>query len=110
MQLTSMEFFKHVLLHIALLTGKDDSLSTAAGGLTHAVVLKLLEGLENKGHHVYTDNYYTSPALFRDLALKGFGACGTVRVDRRGVPVEMKTKLARGEVTTAKSGNLLALK
>ena len=73
-------------------------------------MLNLLEGLENRGHHVYTDNYYTSPALFQDLVSKGFGACGTVRVDRRGVPAEMRKSLARGEVVTAKTGPLLALK
>ena len=91
-------------------TRKDDTLATAAGGLTHAIVLKLLEGLENRGHHLYTDNYYTSPALFTDLLTKGFGACGTVWVDRRGVPIEMRQALARGEIITAKAGPLLALK
>ena len=48
-------------------TGKDDSLDTSEVGATHAVVLKLLEGLEDGGHRVYTDNYYSNPALFDDL-------------------------------------------
>ena len=91
-------------------TGKDDSLRAAAGGLTHAITVKLLEGLESRSHHLYTDNYYSSHALFTDLLSKGFGACGTVRVDRRGVSTEMRQHLQRGDVITAKAGSLLALK
>lgn len=48
-------------------TVKDTSLDTNDCSVTHAVVLKLLEGLENCGHHVYMDNYYTSPSLFQNL-------------------------------------------
>ena len=68
--------------------------------MTHAVVLKLLEGLEGRGHHIYTDNYYSSPALFGDLRHLGFCACGTVRMNRRGVPAEMKTVLKKGETVS----------
>jgi len=71
------------------------------------VVLKLLEGLEHRGHHVYTDNYYSSPDLFTALRDKGFSACGTVRVDRRGMPLEMRQPLAKGEVVTASLSDLL---
>ena len=44
-----------------LLTGKDSSLDTSCGSAIDATVFRLLEGLENKGHHVYTDNYYSNP-------------------------------------------------
>ena len=53
-----------------IFTGKDDSLELNGKGLGHAVVLKLLEGLEDRGHHVYLDNWYSSPALFDDLAFQ----------------------------------------
>ena len=93
------------------ITGKDDSLAVGEVGLAHAVVVKLMEGLERQGHHVYTDNFYTSPALFLDLHSKGFGACGTVRVNRRGVPSEMQQRLQKGEVLSVSAeGPLLALK
>ena len=40
-----------------IFTGKVyDSLELNGKGLEHAVVLKLLEGLEDRGHHVYLDN------------------------------------------------------
>ena len=38
------------------------------------------------GHHLYFDNYYTSPAVIADLALKHFGAGGTLRVNRKEAP------------------------
>ena len=47
--------------------GKDKTLPLGEQGYPHAVVLDLLKGLERRGHHVYVDNYYTSPALFSDL-------------------------------------------
>lgn len=91
--------------------GKDDSLDTSAVGMTHAVVVKLLEGLEGRGHHVYTDNFYTSPALYGDLRRLGFGACGTVRVNRRGVPTEMKAALKKGETTSTQiDSSMMVLK
>ena len=41
-----------------IFTGKVyDSLELNGKGLGHAVVLKLLEGLEDRGHHVYLDNW-----------------------------------------------------
>ena len=50
--------------------------------------------------YIYTDNFYTSPALFTELKGLGFRACGTVRVDRRGMPKQFRNKsdMERGEV------------
>ena len=92
-------------------TGKDTSLDDS-NGATHGVVLKLIEGIEHRGHHVYMDNYYTSPTLFTSLQQLGFGACGTVRVNRRGMPKEVTAaKLKKGEMTTSEvKKGMLALK
>ena len=79
-----------------IFSGKDDSLDIAGRNHTHAVVMKLVEKLEGKGHHVYTD----SPAHFLELRQHGFGACGTVRVNRQGMPPEIKANLARGAICT----------
>ena len=57
-----------------------------------------MEGLEGRGHHVYMVNFYTSPALFSDLHHLGFGACRTVRTNRRGLPPEIKGKMKKGEM------------
>ena len=37
---------------------------------THRVVMSLTEPLLNKGHHVYMDNFFSSPALYKELAEK----------------------------------------
>ena len=81
-----------------LYTGKESGADTHKG-LAHHVVVSLVEELSHKGYNVFCDNYYTSPALFCDLLQRGFGACGTVRLNRRGLSTEFKTrKLAKGEV------------
>ncbi|MCG8620648.1 MAG: transposase, partial [Proteobacteria bacterium] len=71
-----------------------------------------MEGLEGRGHHMYTDNYCSSPAIFGDLQCLGFGACGTVRKNRRGLPDEtMKAKLKKGEVASKQiDSSMLVLK
>ena len=67
--------------------------------------------MQVRGHHVYIDNLYTSPALFSDLRDMGFGACGTVRANRRGMPAEFKQSLAMGEVrSVAIDESITALK
>ena len=87
------------------------TLSTT-NGLTYAVVLKLLEGLENKGHHLYCDNYYSSPTLFTDLRRLGFGACGTVRLNRRGLPeaIKSQSRMNKGDVQSVTENGLLSMK
>ena len=50
------------------------------------VILDLIKGFENKGHIIYCDNYYTSPALYNKLMNLGFGCCGTVKYLSKGIP------------------------
>jgi hypothetical protein len=52
--------------------------STEAGA-AYGMVMKLLNGLEDKGHCVVMDNFFCSIPLFRDLEAKGIYATGTVR-------------------------------
>ena len=58
------------------------------------------------------DNYYSSPALFSALKQVGFGACGTVRINRRGMPKQVTAaKLKKGEMTSSEvKKGMLALK
>ena len=67
-------------------TTKDDALGTR-------VVLDLVKNLAGKGHHVYFDNYYTSPTLCHKLHTSGFGCCGTLRLDRKGIPPSFRAAL-----------------
>ena len=74
-------------------------------------MVEMLSGLENKGYHVYFDNFYTSPTLCKCLLTLGFGSCGTVRVDWRGIPVTFKKATPnKGNITTYQGGNILGLK
>jgi hypothetical protein len=59
--------------------------------LAHAIVMKLLQGLEDRGHCVVMDNYFFSIGLFKDLALKGTYATGTIRSNRIGLPTRLRT-------------------
>ena len=65
--------------------------------MTAGVVLRLAEPIRGLGHHLYTDNLYTSPELYTELHHRGFEACGTLRLTRRGVPPEAKVTLKKGE-------------
>lgn len=82
--------------------------------LTTKTVLGLLVrcGLIEKGHNVYMDNFYTSPELLLELESQNTYACGTLRVNRKGVPNEIKrkTKLGPTECIFRRNGNMLAVK
>ena len=71
--------------------GKDDMVDVGENKtVTHVIVMRLLGSLKKAGYHIYMDKYYTSPSLFVDMKLKGLGVSGTVRVDRKGMPLEWK--------------------
>ena len=56
------------------------------------LVLSLLEKFKllDKGHRIYMDNYYTSPELLEELYFRETYTCGTVRNNRKGMPITMK--------------------
>ena len=67
-------------------TGANPSVPKHPKGQAYSVVMKLMESLPGRGHVVYTDNFYSSPVLFKDLLAKGTLASGTVRTNRRNFP------------------------
>ncbi|XP_030638827.1 piggyBac transposable element-derived protein 4-like [Chanos chanos] len=71
-----------------------DILPFDGAGMSGAVVLTLLQPYLNKGHPVFMDNWYSSPALFQCLLDNQTGACGTVRPTRKGIPQFEKKKWA----------------
>lgn len=64
-------------------TGKSDDSEKSLGA---RVVKNLLDGLENKHHLVYFDNFFNSVELLEDLKKKNIHACGTVNSNRRLLP------------------------
>ena len=61
-------------------------------GLGGSVVKTLTRPLVGKSHHVFMDNYFSSPALFESLLQDKIYACGTIRSNRRGFPQDLKGK------------------
>ena len=57
------------------------------------------------------ENWYTSPTLFKYLSRKKTGGCGTVKINRKGMP-KLYQKLKPGECVhgISKKSKLLALK
>ena len=54
------------------------------------------------------DNYFSSPAPFEELARNGVGACGTLRLNRNGIPEEAaKAKPAKGGAVFTRDGKTL---
>ena len=96
-----------------LYTGKEND--RVAVGLGRSVVVSLTECLP-AGHCVYYDNFFSSVELTLALENKGLGSCGTVRANRRGLPIQLKqfakaTKatMQRSSPLFLQSGNMLAI-
>lgn len=73
------------------------------------VVLRLLRGLEHRGHTVWMDEYYNSPALARVLKSIGYDCVGTIRTNRQFVPqqlTELKSDMRTGQVCGYTSGDV----
>jgi len=76
-------------------------------GKTGKAVMDLLEDLYNTNHHLYVDNFYTSPILFLILKERGILAAGTAR-PRRGYPHDQLKRIQlrkHGDVTVACMAN-----
>ena len=82
-------------------------------GLVDKVVLDLVDDvrLQGKGFVVVTDNFYSSPSHFRELRRRGFDACGTARMNCKGLPQAIRdAPLRRGEVVSSVVDSILTLK
>ena len=94
-----------------LYAGKENSCGDR--GLAHHIVVQLVSDprLEGKGYVVYCDNFISSPDLFKELKERGFGACGTCRIHRRGLPAIVRaTRLRKGQVISVIEEGLMSLK
>ena len=70
----------------------------------------LLQNHGEKYHHLFVDNYYTSIDLCKLMLEKKIYVTGTVRSNRRGLPLEIKQVLKRkNEFIASRCGQLLAI-
>ena len=68
-------------------------------GQTGVIVMKLKEDFLGKEYCVYTDNYYNSVALTKQMGINKTYVCSTLRADRQGNLKEVvKVKLKKGEM------------
>ena len=70
--------------HFQVYKGKENG--QAEKHLARRIVHDLVVDFNNTGHHVYMDNNYSDPHLFRELFQRGIYACGTIRSNRVGFP------------------------
>lgn len=74
--------------------------------VTEKIVINLIQGLENCGHHLYMDKCFTSLRLIRRLKSLGILACGTISCNRSDIPSVLKRNnwphlgLGKGEIAS----------
>nr|CAH7718955.1 unnamed protein product [Callosobruchus chinensis]CAI5818917.1 unnamed protein product [Callosobruchus analis]CAH7726829.1 unnamed protein product [Callosobruchus chinensis]CAH7733976.1 unnamed protein product [Callosobruchus chinensis]CAH7741215.1 unnamed protein product [Callosobruchus chinensis] len=88
-------------------TGKDPTNDTSLG-LGENVVLKLTRALEGLYYCLFFDNFFTSVPLVYKLLRKKMFACGTVRVNRKHLPVNVinDKSLKQHQTDFATSGDI----
>ena len=94
------------LLHFEIYGGKEGAPSDA--GATIDTVLRMTAAYQQKQHVLYTDSWFTSPALLDALAQRGIRLCGSVRSNRKGMPAVAKEEvqaLNRGEWLQRQKGD-----
>ena len=92
--------------------GKDRQRAAQNMTATHATVTNLTRGVEGFGHKLYMDNFFSSPDIYDDLARKKIFCCGMVRLHRKGMPKDLKTKtlrMKRGDIRVRTRGDLMAV-
>ncbi|OXA42206.1 PiggyBac transposable element-derived protein 4 [Folsomia candida] len=94
-----------VILSSMIYSGKTHDLkfSTKEFGYGGAIVMQLMEPYLGLNHHIYCDNWFTSPNLALELLSRQTYLCGTIRKDRKNLDAP-KTKMKKGEVIV-KSAN-----
>jgi hypothetical protein len=73
--------------------GRDKKRATASMTATHTTVTGLTTRIENFGHKLYMDNFFSSSDLFDDLHTKAINCCDIVRPNQKGMPRDFGTKL-----------------
>jgi hypothetical protein len=98
------------ILNFIIYTGLGTEISIVPElGISGSVVQTLMKDYLKKSHILYVDNWYSSPALFDHLFKNDTGACGTVRKNKKGMPL-LSEKLKRGELSYRYKNKMLALK
>ena len=98
-------YIQDVLLYMGSRTELEDAPPDV--GISGAVVCTMLKPYLNEGRILYTDNWYTSPALSIKLDSEGTGSCGTVRRNRKHLPPLPATREPDSKIYKQANGILL---
>ncbi|GFU28514.1 piggyBac transposable element-derived protein 4 [Trichonephila clavipes] len=80
-------------------------------GLSTKSDLTLIHELKGKGYCLSTDNFYTSPELAELLIDSKTDICGTLRPNRKDLPVSFKSSARKkGEIIAFQKGKMCVLK
>ena len=71
-------------------------------------MLQLTRRIVGKNIEVYFDNFFTSPSLLYHLLKENILSCGTVRINRTGLPKDLKPdkQMKRGDIDRRSSQGL----
>jgi hypothetical protein len=72
--------------------GRDPHSATDDMTAAHATVRHLTSRVEDLGHKIFMDNFFSSPRLFVDLDRRKINFCGPVRPNRRDMPSDLDQK------------------
>ncbi|XP_022904015.2 piggyBac transposable element-derived protein 4-like [Onthophagus taurus] len=98
------------VLNFIVYTGKQTEIELYQDlGVSGSVVTTLMQPYLDKGHSLFTDNWYTSPTLSTYLFQHKTNTCGTVRTNRKQMP-NLSGNLKKGETTSMASDNILAVR
>jgi hypothetical protein len=75
---------ENYLVRLELYCGKPET-KTGSGVLTETIV-RMMQPHAFKNHILYTDCFFTSPTLMRELTGLGIALCGSVQLNRYGMP------------------------
>ena len=95
--------------NFSVYTGKSENVTNGLG----YVVMGLCKQIFGQGYKLFTDNFYTSVPLFQDLLKEKISACGTMILNRKGIPEDLKNTKQfnkkgsqRGKMRWVRRGNL----
>ena len=99
-----------IVLNMCLHTGTDINGVTRNHplGFSGSVVDQLIKDYLDRGHILYTDNWYTSPDLAMYLHEHNTGAVGTVKPNRKKMPKFEATK--KGDIIRYRTNDMTAIK
>ena len=88
------------LLQFSLYEGADDTIHKQSK--THSLVVSFMLPYHRKNHILYIDNLFSSPVLMDELAGFGIAVCGSVRLNRSGMPPD--TQINKSVLKSMKHG------